>query len=120
MIYVGLGGAIGAMMRYLISLIPWKGSFPILTLVTNLTGAFLIGFIVGMAEKKKLSSPVVLFLKTGFCGGFTTFSTFSLESYGLLEKGNYAMAVCYMILSMVFCLAGVVGGSYIAREIIIF
>lgn len=120
MIYVGFGGAIGAMTRYLISLIPWRGSFPILTLLTNLAGAFFIGFIVGVAEKKNLPSSIILFLKTGFCGGFTTFSTFSLETYGLLEKGNYVMAGCYMILSMVFCLAGVVGGIYLAREINIF
>ena len=76
---VALGGAIGAMGRYAISLIPAKTAFPILTLITNFLGAVLIGFIVGLVSKRDdLSPSVVLFWKTGVCGGFTTFSTFSL------------------------------------------
>ena len=81
-VFVALGGAIGAVARYAISLIPVKSQFPILTLVTNILGAVLIGFIVGMTDKKAdVSQNTVLFWKTGICGGFTTFSTFSLEAY---------------------------------------
>ena len=80
---VGAGGALGAMLRYGISLIPYKGNFPLLTLVTNVLGALAIGYIAGTAAKRDVPADMVLFLKTGVCGGFTTFSTFSLEAYGL-------------------------------------
>lgn len=117
MIYVGIGGAAGAMLRYMISQLPWRGNFPLLTLVINLAGAFLIGLIAGMAQRKNLPSSAVLLLKTGFCGGFTTFSTFSLESYELLEKGNYMAAASYMALSVALCLAGVIGGTYLSKKL---
>ena len=87
--WVALGGAIGAMCRYAISLIPVKTAFPILTLITNIIGAVLIGFIVGsFADKENVSSNLVLFLKTGLCGGFTTFSTFSLVTCPSLSVDN--------------------------------
>ena len=80
-LFVAMGGAIGAMARYAISLIPIKSEFPLLTLLTNILGAILIGFIVGLASNRdNISGNTVLFWKTGVCGGFTTFSTFSLEA----------------------------------------
>lgn len=114
-IFVGLGGAAGAMLRYGISLLPYKGSFPLLTFITNLCGAVLIGYIAGMAAGKQMPSGLVLFLKTGVCGGFTTFSTFSLEAYNLMEQGHYGQAGGYAVLSVVLCLAGVWCGMALAR-----
>ncbi len=114
---VGAGGAAGAVLRYLISLIPYKGTFPVLTLITNLLGAVFIGFISGIAEKK-LSQNEVLFLKTGVCGGFTTFSTFSLEAYGLLSTGRTVSAAVYSVLSVVLCVAGVFIGTFAAKKFI--
>ena len=91
-LFVALGGALGAVARYAISLIPVKTPFPLLTLITNIIGAVLIGFIVGITDKKDNVSPnTVLFWKTGVCGGFTTFSTFSLEAYKLFENKSYAL-----------------------------
>lgn len=116
-ICVGLGGALGAVLRYGISLIPYKGTFPVLTFITNVIGALAIGFIAGAAAKKNLPSDLVLFLKTGVCGGFTTFSTFSLEAHTLLEEGRSGTAVVYMAVSMIFCLAGVTAGIYAARRL---
>ena len=74
-LFVALGGAVGAMARYAISLIPLKTEFPFLTLITNVIGAILIGFIVGITSARDgVSKNMVLFWKTGVCGGFTTFS----------------------------------------------
>ena len=87
-LFVGIGGALGAMLRYAISLIPYKQEFPLLTLIINILGALLIGYITGLALKRDIPQNLSLFLKTGLCGGFTTFSTFSLEAYNLLQNGN--------------------------------
>ena len=116
-LFVGLGGASGAVLRYLVSIIPYKGDFPILTLVTNLIGALAIGFISGIAEKK-LSDNAVLFLKTGVCGGFTTFSTFSLEAYKLFESNHAVLAVIYSVLSVGLCILGVFAGTLAAKKFV--
>ena len=113
---VAAGGAVGAAARYAVSLIPIKSGFPILTLITNIIGALLIGFIVGAAEKHEVPAWLMLFLKTGVCGGFTTFSTFSLEALGLMENKEYAAGAMYMILSVGFCVFGVLCGKAIAAN----
>lgn len=113
-IFVALGGAVGACARYAISLIPVKTQFPSLTLITNLLGALLIGFIVGIAESRNISKNTMLFLKTGVCGGFTTFSTFSLESYSILSTKKYGLCGLYIALSVVGCIAGVWCGKKLA------
>lgn len=117
-LFVGLGGATGAMLRYAISLIPYKGGFPLLTLITNIIGALAIGFITGFAIKKVVSQNAMLFLKTGVCGGFTTFSTFSLEAYKLFEGGNTVMAISYALLSAVLCIIGVWCGILISELVV--
>ncbi len=104
----------GAVCRYAVSLIPFRGDFPSLTLLTNLLGAVLIGFIVGAAQAKALPQMAVMFLKTGFCGGFTTFSTFSLESYELIGRGEKTAAALYIALSVAGCIVGVWCGMKIA------
>ncbi len=114
-VFVALGGAMGATARYAISLIPVKTQFPILTLATNILGAILIGFIVGIADKKADISPnTVLFWKTGVCGGFTTFSTFSLEAYKLFENKSYTFGGVYVTLSVCCCIFGIIIGKKLA------
>ena len=114
-LFVALGGALGAIGRYAISLIPIKTDFPILTLITNIIGAILIGFIVGIVSNKDtVSDNAVLFWKTGVCGGFTTFSTFSLEAFSLLEKKAYLSGGIYIVLSAASCILGVLLGKKIA------
>ncbi len=111
-IWVAFGGALGAVCRYAISLIPVKTAFPILTLVTNLIGAVLIGFIVGIVSSKQdVSTNSVLFWKTGVCGGFTTFSTFSLEAFTLFDNKAYVSGGIYVALSILGCVAGVFIGK---------
>jgi CrcB protein len=117
-LFVALGGAIGAMARYAISLLPVRTEFSILTLITNIAGAVIIGFIVGMAgSKNEISENATLFWKTGVCGGFTTFSTFSLEAINLLESRQYWLGGLYMALSLSCCLAGVIIGRRLASMI---
>ncbi len=114
-LFVGLGGALGAMGRYAISLLPVRTAFPVLTLVTNVLGALLIGFITGFVSDRGTVSPnTVLFWKTGVCGGFTTFSTFSLEAYRLFECSRYGMAILYIVLSTALCLLGIFCGKRLA------
>lgn len=117
-LFVGLGGAVGAMLRYSLSLIPCKTTFPLITLITNIIGALVIGIITGFAAKKNVSANTMLFLKTGLCGGFTTFSTFSLEAYNLFQSGNCIMAVVYAVLSAVLCILGVWVGVLIASAVV--
>lgn len=117
-IFVGSGGAAGAILRYGLSLLPNKTDFPIWTLLTNLIGAVMIGFIAQLAVKKNLPAGAVLFLKTGVCGGFTTFSTFSLEAYTLLHKGAFGLGSAYIVLSVVLCLAGILLGTWTANMVV--
>lgn len=116
-VYVGLGGALGAMLRYAISMLPGRGTFPVWTLITNVLGAILIGFIVQTASNKDVSSNAILFLKTGVCGGFTTFSTFSLEAYTLYQKHLPVQASLYIILSVILCIAGIYLGMLLAKTV---
>ncbi len=112
---VALGGALGALGRYALSLIPFRSTFPLQTFVTNILGAVLIGFITGVVSQDETVSPnTVLFWKTGICGGFTTFSTFSLEAYTLLEQKSYLCGGAYIALSFVCCMLGVFCGKRLA------
>lgn len=101
---VGLGGFIGAVIRYLMGLIPIKNpaSFPVNTFIINIAGAFAIGCIAyAMSKNQNIDSRLILFLKVGICGGFTTFSTFSLETAELIKSGSVLIAVIYVVLSVV-------------------
>ena len=110
------GGALGSLARYLISLAPFKSvgdaGFPLATLLTNIVGAFVIGLIV--AAGHELDSRLVLFLKVGVCGGFTTFSTFALESVGLVQRGEPLVAVVYVMLSAGLGMGAVVLAQQVA------
>ncbi len=100
---VAAGGAIGAVCRFLIGKLPIDSSdgFPMKTFIVNVFGCFLIGLVAALALKQFSASPkLVLFLKVGICGGFTTFSSFALETSGLMEKGSYITAASYIILSI--------------------
>ena len=111
MIWVALGGAVGAVGRYGISLLPWKGAFPLLTLATNFLGAVAIGFLSGLFSQRLLGERGKLFWQTGVCGGFTTFSTFSLEAVTLFQNGRYLLGGAYVLLSVALCMAGVLSSS---------
>lgn len=119
-IMVGLGGFVGAVCRYLFGLIPWgTDRFPLGTFLINLVGAVLIGAISAVWElNPHFDRNVLLLLTVGLCGGFTTFSTFTLESFGLIESGRVGTAAAYMLLSVAFCLLGVMIGRGAVRAIL--
>ena len=103
-IVVGLGGFVGAICRYLIGLIPIKEvtPFPIKTFLINIVGCIVIGLISVIATKNSSINPrFLLFLKVGVCGGFTTFSTFALETAELMKNGNSFIALIYMLGSVI-------------------
>jgi CrcB protein len=105
LLLVGLGGAVGAVLRWLISLAIPTQSFPWATLIINITGSFCIGIIFGLVIQQQLSDQGRLFLATGLCGGFTTFSAFSLETVGLLQSGKTTAALAYVLASVVIGIA---------------
>ena len=114
---VGAGGFCGAIARYLLGLLPYQGQFPLINFIINFTGAVAIGAVVEAASIRPGMLPpnAVLFVKTGLCGGFTTFSTFSLETLGLLERGEYAIGGAYALGSLAVCVLGVVAGKMLVR-----
>ena len=119
---VGVGGGIGAILRYLIGLIPVgaQNNFPIKTLLINVIGAFVIGLISVSAEKYQVSPLLVLTLKTGvtrrgICGGFTTFSTFALETDQLIQSGNYGFTILYIGLSVILSVAAVFAAQILMK-----
>ena len=117
---VGAGGAIGAMGRYAVGLIPalQRGAFPLHTLLINLGGAILIGMAAASAQRwTDLSPTLLLFWRVGICGGFTTFSTFSLETVMLLQNGRYGLGALYIVLSLGCCLAGVAAGLWLGGRV---
>ncbi len=116
---VAAGGGIGAALRYVIAGMVQQGAgddFPFGTLVVNVIGSLLLGFIVQIAEMKTGPGPwMKLFLTVGLCGGFTTFSTFSLESFRLLQDGSYLLAAGNIAGSLFLCLLGLWAGMVLAR-----
>lgn len=99
------------MLRYGSNLLIGTKTFPITTLLINIVGSFVIGLVFGISIKNEnFAINWKLFLATGVCGGFTTFSAFSLENMQLLLNGKYGLFALYIILSILFGLAAVVAG----------
>ena len=111
-LYVGIGGFFGAGCRYAAgTAFASHIDFPAVTFAINIAGSFLIGIISVTASHFSMSGhPAAALLQAGFCGGFTTFSTFSLETYTLIEKGRYELAAAYAAASVVSCIASVAAG----------
>ncbi|WP_162610904.1 fluoride efflux transporter CrcB [Gordonibacter sp. An230] len=113
---VGAGGFVGAVGRYLLGLVPFAGDFPLMTFLVNFLGAVAIGAVAEAANgPAPLPTEAALFLKTGVCGGFTTFSAFSLETLALLEEGRAALGALYAGGSVVACVIGVAVGRSVLR-----
>jgi CrcB protein len=118
---VAIGGAIGSVARYLVAIGVGRAfgtNFPWGTLIINVTGSFLIGAFAGLfALKWDLPQAMRIFLTVGICGGYTTFSTFSLDAFYLMERGEIFAAGGYMIASVVLSVAALVAAMQLVRLI---
>jgi CrcB protein len=120
--YVAIGSAVGGVSRYLLGGVIQRAlaaSFPIGTLLINVTGSALLGFLLRYAlDAPSLTPEIRALLGVGFCGGYTTFSTFSYETVALLEDGDWRRAGVYVTLSVVGSVLATFVGFVAARELI--
>ncbi|MBK8232515.1 MAG: fluoride efflux transporter CrcB [Candidatus Eisenbacteria bacterium] len=120
LLWVGLGGAIGAILRFLIAELVQRGTrqggFPWGTLAVNVIGCLVIGWVAGHAlGRGGMTPPVRYFVVIGVLGGFTTFSSFGLETWSLAQAGQLSTALANIALQMLLGLGGVAVGMWVAR-----
>jgi CrcB protein len=120
-LYIALGSAAGGVTRYLVGLAIQQRAttaFPVSTLVINITGSLLLGFLVRYTMGSTTISPDVrAMLTTGFCGGYTTFSTFSFETVSLIQAGDWRRAFVYVTASAVLSIAACFVGFELGRRV---
>jgi len=116
LLMVFIGGGLGSVVRF--SLGKWISTlhthhFPYGTLLANVIACFILGVVIGLADHRQFFSPNArLFWTVGFCGGFSTFSTFSQETFYLLQGGFTLSSIIYVIFSLIFCVAAVYMGLF--------
>lgn len=119
LVYIAMGGGLGAVARYLLSQLVDQfhaGRVPWGTLSVNLIGSVIIGIVfVVISEKEMIHQDFKHLLVAGFLGAFTTYSTFSLDTFHLIEAGHYVLAGLYVICTSGICLLGVFAGIYFSR-----
>lgn len=118
LLLIGLGGGLGSILRYLINVWMQKNitnGFLYATFTVNLIGSLLIGLLMGYILKTNDASDLKFLMVIGFCGGFTTFSSFAYENYTLLESGNISSSILYTIASVVLCILAVWLGIVLAQ-----
>ncbi len=114
------GGGAGSTVRFLLGrwVNAWHNHhFPFGTLAVNIVACIVLGYVVGIADHRQMISPSArLFWTVGFCGGFSTFSTFSSETLTLIQSGFHLSTFIYITSSLVLCLAGTFGGIYLGEN----
>ncbi len=115
-LFVFIGGGVGSLLRYGVSLAvaPYAFRFPWATFISNTVACLIIGFVAGLSLKGSLDSSARLFLATGICGGFSTFSSFSNETLRLFQEGQPWAALANILFSVSACLLCVYGGMKIS------
>lgn len=117
-IMVGIGGFVGSVCRYLIGLLPIETShgFPVKTLAINVIGSFFISVLVVLASKGKNMNPqIMLMLRVGVCGGFTTFSTFAYEAADLMKSGQMMTGFAYICISVILGVAAIFAAQLLIK-----
>jgi len=115
-LYVGIGGIIGSLARFLVSLIPIASVYPVQTFAINLTGSFILGFLTIYFKEKKVRPEISAALGTGVIGSFTTLSTFSVDTLHLLQSNAYLEALLYIAASMALGLLAAFFGMHTAMK----
>ena len=119
LLLVGIGGGLGSVMRYLTAYIVGKfydNPFPLATFSVNILGCLLIGILIGVFGKQLSPNDDLKYLFiTGFCGGYTTFSTFSAENIQLIQSGNYVIPALYIASSVLFGILAVFLGMFLVK-----
>ncbi|HUO51862.1 MAG TPA: fluoride efflux transporter CrcB [Gemmatimonadaceae bacterium] len=117
---IAVGGALGTLARWWIGgwAQRWSAEFPVGTLAINVGGSFLLGFLVRYLTQTPATPEIRAALTIGFCGGFTTFSTFAYEAARLLEDGSGGRAMMYALLSVLLSLGAVFAGFALARALL--
>lgn len=123
-LYVTLGSAIGGLLRYTVTRLTLsldlRIGLPVGTILVNIIGSFVIGYfgtLTLQGTRFGASGNTRLFVMVGLCGGFTTFSAFSLESFDLARSGNWTRAFVNVILSVILCFAAVAAGHLLAQHL---
>ena len=119
--YVAVGGAIGSMLRYAFSGLDFKlsgGLFPECTLIVNLVGSLVIGVLWGFFERFEFSPLLSMFIFVGILGGFTTFSSFSLENLHLIKSGDIKTAAIYIAVTNIAGIGLAFGGYYAVKSVL--
>jgi len=121
-IAIFLGGGIGAISRYGVSVLlkTYSISFPVATLGVNILGSLILGFIAALFWSKSPSAAnhtLRLAITVGFCGGLTTFSTFSWETFDLIQNGEFLLAFIYTLVSVLTCVLAVGLGVFLAKYV---
>ena len=108
-VWIFIGGGLGSMLRFSISefMTKYNYTFPWATLIANLCASLILGYFLAQALAGQGSDLKKALIMTGFCGGFSTFSTFSVESFELLQNGQYVYAAANILASVIICLIGV-------------
>lgn len=118
LVLVAIGGGLGSVFRFLSNFIIAKnlpGKLHYATFLVNVIGCLLIGLLIGYLNKQSESDQLKLLLVTGFCGGFTTFSTFGLENYSFIQSGNITTSLLYTAFSIIIGILFVGFGMYLAK-----
>ena len=123
LLVVFTGGGAGSIARYLlgkwVTNLSGTGGFPYGTFVVNILACLVLGIVVAMADEKHILTPNMrLLLAAGFCGGFSTFSTFSGESLMLFQKGETMTAMAYIFASVLVCLLSTFAGMWAVRQFV--
>jgi len=115
-----IGGGLGSVSRYFLSILlkMYSMDFPVATLTVNLIGSFILGFAVALFwAKAPAHDTLKLAITVGFCGGLTTFSTFSWETFDLIKQGDFLLAFLYTLISVLVCVLAVSLGAFLSKYV---